>query len=333
MATKKIRLGGFGFRADMGGLGTQTQEFYNHIPCDKVLVVTAEYACDYSKFPNATITGLHISSNEIEPFLKDLDVAICFETPYNWEFFNIAKEMGVKTILQPNYEWLPNPMPSIPDLLIPPSMWHFDEFPEPKVYLPAPVNRKLIPFKLRKKADIFLHIAGHKDTSYGRNGTREFLDAIPLVKANVKFIIHTQTNFDNIPNDSRLDYRLGDIPNYNKLYEEGDVLVYPRKYGGQSLSLNEALSSGMAIIMTAVKPQIEFLPKELLIEPYEVNKIRTRREIEIASINPRDIANKIDEIAHKNITKYSKISNQIAKTISWETLLPEYEKILRELCG
>lgn len=322
---------GFIARCDNGGLGIESLEFYQHFKPKTLVVLIGKYQQFPERFPNAKVVKGVPTDNDLEEFLKDIDILFCIETPYNWNTFTIARSKKIKTILRINYEWLPKTLVSRPDLFIAPSTWHFQDIPDPKVYLPFPVNREKLPFKLRKKAKTFLHIQGHSDSKgYNRNGTDVFLKAVPKVKSKVSFVLKSQLLNEEKEND-RIQYKIGNFKNYQDIYQDEDVLILPRKYGGQSLQLNEALSKGMVAIMTDAEPQNQFLPKECLVKPIREERIKIFREIEYYEVSPEDLAEKIDEIANKDITKYSKISNQIAEKWSWKNLLPKYNQIFKNL--
>ena len=328
-----MRIGIIG-RADNTGLGIETWEFCRHFPEAKVMIVEYEslypgqiYKIYPERFNNPVIISERPVESDLEAFFKGIDVLFTIETPYYPKAFDIARRMGVKTILRVNYEWFRDYRPNF---YISPSLYHFNELPEPKVYLPFPINRKVLPFKLRKKAKKFIHIAGNMKAAYDRNGTELFLQAIPHIKSNIEIIIKSQVPI--VCADKRVRVDVCNHENYFDIWEDADVYVSPRRYAGQSLPLNEAMSLGMAVIMTDLTPQNDFLPKELLIKPLKVNTLMINREIEIADIDPKDIASKIDEIANKDISKYSKISNHIAQAWSWQTLKPRYERIFKNLC-
>ena len=316
----KNRIGIIG-RSDLGGLGIETKLFYKWMKPTKVmLVIIGGYKHFPENYPNATIVENNPTDAQIKEFCKDIDVLFCFETPYNWNAFKIAKKMGVKTGMFIDYEWQPKPFPVEPDVIINPSDYYMECLPEKTKHITFPVDREVHPFKLRTKAHTFLHIVGHGG-GYGRNGTKELLEAIPLVKSDVKFIIHSQVQIEQTP-DPRIEWRVGNYVDESEMYKDADVLIYPRRYAGLSLPLNEAMSNGLAIIMTDMKPQNTFLKKELLIPTSQIVNINIAREIEMAFIEPKEIAKKIDEIANQDITKYSKYSNEWADKISWKTLKP-----------
>jgi glycosyltransferase involved in cell wall biosynthesis len=330
-----IRLGIIG-RADNTGLGVETWEFCRHFPEAKVMIVEFEslYPGEiYKIYPErfnkpVIVTGIPTES-QLEAFFEGIDVLFTIETPYYPKAFEIARRVGVKSILRVNYEWFRDYRP---DFYISPILYHYNEIPGPKAFIPFPINREVLPFKLRKKANKFIHIAGNMKAAYDRNGTELFLKAIPYIKSNIEIVIKSQVPIESISNryaNVRVD--VCDYENYWEIWEDADVLVLPRRYAGQSLPLNEAMSRGMAIIMTDLTPQNQFLPKELLIKPLRVDKLMINREIEIADIDPKEIAKKIDEIAGKDITKYSKISNHIAQAWSWENLKDQYVNLFNRI--
>lgn len=327
-------------RADRTGLGVETEEFVRHFPEARVLIAKmpvreAEnrpyYDLNLENLPNAQVCELPLTRRQIVAFLTGLDILFTIETPYNAETFKIAREMGVKTVLRVNFEWLEK-YQSNPDLFLAPSLWRFGEYPEPKAYLPFPIATDRLPFKVRKKAKTFVHLAGNCKAGYDRNGTDAFLKAIPLVKnQNIKFIIKSQVPIDSL-RDKRVKVIVQDLDNYWENWEgEGDVLVMPRRYAGQSLPLNEAMASGLAIMATDMSPQNEFLPKKLLIPVRDTKTIAIKQLVEVAELNPRDIASKIDEIAETDIEIYSRISHHIAQQWSWDNLKPKYLKIFNNL--
>ena len=315
---KNIRFGCLG-RMDLGGLGIETRAFIKHMKPTKVMLVNIY---KYKQFPEHFVNPIIVENSptdeQIKEFCKDIDVLFCFETPCNWNAWKIAKEMGVKTGMFIDYEWTPEKFIT-PDVIINPSNYHMADLPERTVHITFPVDREIHPFKLRTKAHTFLHIVGHGG-GYGRNGTKELLEAIPLVKnKDIKFIIHSQIQIEKI-NDPRIEWRVGNYINEGEMYQDADVLVSPRRYAALSLPLNEAMSHGLAIIMSDMNPQNQFLPKDLLIPVKETTTIKICREIELGFIDPKDIACKIDELANKDITEYSKYSDKWAESISWGKL-------------
>lgn len=185
-------------RMDNTGLGIQSKEFFDHIPC-KVLAIDCSalgnspvlkpYPRRYNSQVFRMEKGQTIPENVIQDFIKDIDLLFAMETPYNYRFFSACREQGVKTILQFNYEFLeyPSKLP-MPDLLAAPSYWHYEDVPAPKQFLPVPVNTHK--FKPNRQERTFIHIAG-RPAIHDRNGTSVLINALQCVKNNIKVIIRT----------------------------------------------------------------------------------------------------------------------------------------------
>ena len=320
-------------RSDVGGLGRLSYDFWKNIyEINKELIVLSGRMDNPMKYPKGVICSMgRPTLEEIDEFLKDINMVLIMETPYNWNVVSEAKKRGIKVVIIPNYEWSePTPMVQ-PDLYLCPSKLDYDLFKKPKKYLPIPVNRDDFPFKLRTKAETFVFNNGGGGTG-GRNGFEELRQAIPLVKSDVNFIVRSQLIVEPIE-DNRVKFELAN-KKPEELYAEGDVFLFPHKFDGLSLPIQEALSSGMPVISTNFYPHNTYMPKEWFFEPkkWQFGKVCPEcRVIEMAELDPKKIAEKIDEWAHKDITKDSEKANEIAESISWKSLHDEYIKVFKEL--
>lgn len=352
-------------RSDNSGLGMQTYEFYRHMKPAKTMVV------DISKFnsnrvyperyPGAQFVKGFPMDRDIDEFLKDLDVVFIAEAPYNYRLYSRARELGVKTAVQYNYEffdWFSNPDWPKPDMLIAPSRWNFDlvqgwcnDNNVEHVYLHCPVNRDVLPQRSISQAKVFLHTAG-KTAAFDRNGTKTVIEASMFIKSDAMILIHFQGeqglahqathSVDDYRNwlqshgvPSRVNIVQEDYDNYTDVYAQGDALLLPRRYGGNCLPLNEALSIGMPAIMTNISPNDSFLPPDWLIPAEKVGEFEPRTKVEIYGSKAQDLAAKIDWLAGLDETEMleqSKRASRIARSISWEVMKPHYERILEGLC-
>lgn len=352
-------------RSDNSGLGMQTWEFYRHMKPLKTMVV------DISKFNNNKtyperygnecmfVIGFPQHS-QIRAFLDGLDVVFIAESAYDPEFYNLAREMGVKTAVQYNYEfmdWLINPEFPKPDMLIAPSKWHYNEVEAwcqangvQHGYLHCPVDRERLAFRKITKAKTFIHNAG-RSAAHDRNGTELVIEAARHIKSDVDIIItfqgeqglphqatKTVEQYGNQVLDTgcdKLSLIKGDVGEYWENYEHGDVMLLPRRYGGNCLPLNEALSVGMPVIMLGIDPVNQFLPDNWLIPTTTNREFTPRTTVNVFDTDPIYLARKIDEFASldENRMRWENLeANQIAQRISWKALEPRYKKALSELC-
>lgn len=299
------------------GLGRQAKDFYDNGIIDTVLVWKhSSYTNHYEWYPN------RVSS--FDELLDKCDKIIFLETPYDWSFILKARERGVKTILFIMYECTRFPLPYFPDVLVGGSILEREFFGDDVKVINVPVP-KALKWKQRTRAKVFIHNAGHGGLA-GRNGTAELIKAIPLVKSDCKFIIRSQFPLSIPYNDPRLTVIIGDQP-YETLFSEGDVFVYPDKFGGSCLPLQEAHASGMAVMASSRHPTNTWLPIEILIPIKGYKKDRAYSVIDSAIVDPVDIANKIDEWYDKDITHLSLVGKKWGEDNSWDKLKPQYENL------
>jgi len=327
---------------DNTGLGVMTVDFFRNITVQKVLVVPGNEPNHLDRFANRPGVSVIVSAtrvptvDEIENFLENIDVIVAFETPYNWNIFMRARQLGIKTVLIPMYEWTPanDKIPCYPDLFLCPSRLDYDELPEPKQYIPTPVNREIIPFRLRTQAEKFVFINGTGGFKQ-RNSLHVLVDAIPLVQSPVAFIIRSQIPVPAI-NDTRVSVQMEEV-DYQNIWNEGDIYLHLHRWDGLSLPINEAMAAGMPIIAPNFYPHNEFLPKQLLF-PIEATVreclVEGLREIDIHVISASTVAQKIDEVAmmqEEKITLLSQAVNQLADERSWRVMRPQFVEALNNL--
>lgn len=338
-------------RCDSTGLGIQAKEFYDHIPC-KALVIdfsgmspTPSFDSilkpNYNWYPGGTIvswgnthrpTG-DIPKHVIQEFIKDLDIVVAMETPYDFNIFKMCKQQNVKTILQLNYEFLDFPSSYLPhpDLFLAPSRWHYDDIPGPKKYLPVPVNTKH--FKPNASpVGHFTHNAG-RPAIHDRNGTNSLLWSLIHVSKDIHLNFNSQQQARVKINNPAVRYTCDDTnkAHYSDNYK-GGVLIMPRKYGGLCLPINEAIAAEMPVIAPRISPNDSWLPEEWLIEARHTFSFDAKKRIDVFEPDVYSLAAKIDqfcdpEFYHKAVER----AREIKKLISWDALLPDYYETFNEL--
>lgn len=296
------------------GLGILTREWADHLPIDKV----------FCKVDTRTIQEDRFTyfNDETKIDLTGITALVILETPFQ-PLLKKCKELCIKTILKVNYEFLPTNLEHEPDIYLCSSSLNYDESPEPKILIPDPVDTDKLKYEERKKAQTFLHVAGTLGVG-GANGTQEFLDAIPLVTSDVRFIVRSQKLITI--KDSRVDLKVGNVENYWDLYKDGDVFVSPQKFRATSLPIQEAMASGMPVMCTDIKPFNEFVQFTF---PYkDVSREWLSRMVNYHTVSPESIAKRIDDIANTDITRESLSARVYAESISWDNLRDK----LIELC-
>lgn len=307
-------------RADDTGLGNQTRELVKMLEPERVLII------DSSKFHNRNpqhfdwYKGQNIVKSQGVPdsrvmmkFLTGLDVALSCETFYSKNFYIAAKKKKVKTVLQYNFEFLEhfnNNQLLLPDVLLAPSLWRFEEVQESfgskslVTHLPPPTDEKI--FSENKKINSartnrLLHVGG-KAAIYDRNGTNSVIEMLKYSKEDYQLVIKSQTKLELESKDERLTVSLGNEENHADLYSGYDAMILPRRYAGLSLPMNEALMSGLPVFMTDISPNNLILPKEWLAKSEFVKDFMARIGIQLYNADPEALAEVVDGyFAKKNL--------------------------------
>lgn len=315
-------------RADNSGLGTLAREFWDNGLIQKALIYpNGVYKMFPERFPGARIS--HLSKEDIDWLLTDIDTLLFFETPFEWDILEKASKKGIKTVIMPMYECLPNPPPAEPDLWLCPSTLDYEIVSGAKEYLPIPINTSRIKWHRRAKAMVFVHNAGHGGIGF-RNGTVELLEAMKMVHSPIKLILRSQS-FNFKTDDPRVEVRFQNVKDYWDIWGEGDVFIFPEKFNGLSLPIQEAVASGMMVMSTKRKPFSEWLPIEPLLPVSQYHPHKISRTISAAYTEPIHIAQKIDEWYGKDISHFSDWGREWAEENSWRKLKPKYVELLSAL--
>lgn len=338
-------------RADLTGLGIQSRNWVRLLDPQKMIVINSsvfnhnEQHFEWYDGRGGYLIDGFIKPQEVGPILSDLDVLLTFEIPYNYELIAAAKVFGVKTIIQNNWEftdYLRESHLPLPDLLVNHSYWHLEDqkkrWPDITEYCPTPLFTE--DFTLiyeenlaRKGKKRFLHIAG-RQTHEDRNGTNDLLEAVKLIPQDVDFelVIKAQTTDIAAFDDPRITVDRSQPVDEKELYRGFDAMIMPRKYGGACLPMNEALASGLPVIMPDVDPNDKVLPKDWLVPAKKTGSFMARTEIDLFSVDRQALADKIIKLAKLKNKSYNKKAREIAiKEYSAEVVKGKWALLLQKL--
>jgi glycosyltransferase involved in cell wall biosynthesis len=328
-------------RADNRGLGQQTWELHRHLNPAKTLVVNCPSAkplpLRLERFPDATVVDRFPTAQDFRDWLPGLDVVLTCETPYG-PLYQEADRLGVKTVNQFNFEFLERTGPTA-TLYAAPSMWHYDDVPFNKCFLPVPIATDRFTMNQADEAKRFLHIVG-RPAIHDRNGTKDLIAALRYVQSPITLTIRCQepgyveNMIHNVPSHVAVNVRSGDVENYWDNYLNQDVLIMPRRFGGLCLPANEALGAGMPVIMPNIEPNNLWLPDEWLVPANQSASFMAKTRIDLHETQPQALAGKIDEFTNPTFyTAARKNAQALAQRLSWDTLKPEYDKVFTNLCS
>ena len=338
-------------RSDNTGLGNQTMELVKMLNPDKILLINSQFFNNNQQHPEwykdynviETRKGMP-RTNEVLTFLENIDVVISCETFYHLELVDLAKQKGIKTILQYNYELfghLAHPEWTLPDVLLAPSIWNLDVIVQKfgsktqVVHLPPPTDHTLFnqakEVNLSKDHKRILHIAGKK-AAKDRNGTESILKMIKYSKEDYELVIKSQTPLNLICKDPRVKIEIGNPDNRQDMYSGFDAMVLPRRYAGLCLPMNEALMSALPVFMTNISPNNAILPNKWLAESRQIDTFKTKSMVNVYDARSDSLAKVIDKyVANDNKQNIKQNALEIGlQNFSVENLKEKYIKIINE---
>ena len=338
-------------RSDNTGLGNQTMELVKMLNPDKILLINSQFFNNNQQHPEwykdynviETRKGMP-RTNEVLAFLENIDVVISCETFYHLELVDLAKQKGIKTILQYNYELfghLAHPDWTLPDVLLAPSIWNLDIIMEKfgsktqVMHLPPPTDHSLFneakEINLSKDHNRILHIAGKK-AAKDRNGTDSIFEMIKHSKEDYELVIKSQTPLNVICRDPRVKIEIGNPDNRQDMYSGFDAMVLPRRYAGLCLPMNEALMSALPVFMTNISPNNAILPPKWLAESKQIDTFRTKSMVNVYDAKSDSLAKIIDNyVANNNKQNIKQDALEIGLgNFSVENLKEKYIKIINE---
>ena len=294
------------------GLSYLAKDFYDNGIIDLVAVHHhTSRQNHYDWYPNRV---------SVEELLDKCDTLLFFETCFSATILTEAKKRGIKTILMVMYECTPPTITKMVDEIWSPSLLDKKYYPTSKV-VKVPVNVK---WKLRSKARVFVHNAGNGGLG-GRNGTKELIEAFKHVKSDAKLILRSQ-----IPikcDNPKIDVRIGQ---FDDIWNEGDVFVFPEKFNGLSLPLQEAFASGMMVMAGDRFPMNTWLPSEVLIPVVGYHKEKISLEFDCAEYNPKDIAKLIDRWYNCDISAFSLLGKEFNEIHSWKNQKEKLKELMSQ---
>ncbi len=315
---------------------------------DRVLVVdmgglARGFPIDTGRYPGAVVAPYEAGAlphRAVQAWLRGLDVAFAVETLYDWRIPQWASAIGCATVVQANAEFFrpPDELPSVPTRWWAPTPWRMEHLPPDTRVVPVPVADDRFPFAIPEPTDALrvLHVAGHAAMA-DRNGTTLFLEALRRVHGPVQVRIITQDERLR-PGRARcsvpVEVVVGGVENYWDLYRDADVLVLPRRYGGLCLPAQEAMASGLALIMSDAEPQRSIWPAECVRSATGMPRLACPGgRLALTNARPEAIADAINRLAvdRERLVEMQRASLAWAEAHRWSALRGLYERELEEV--
>lgn len=329
------------------GLAIQTKSFYDHMKPDAVLLVhdlSRRQEAGDNWYPGAlevewdTVTHT-LDYETMQKFLRGIDVVFTAETPYDWSMLELARELGVKTVIQGNPEFFRHGLPrgptetQHPDEWWWPSGWRRGQLP-PGPLMPCPQPERDFAPGLDYDGPLrILHVIG-KRAWKDRNGTDTFMQVARIIREKAQITMFSMDgDLPEVWPTANVEWKLfpDGVKDRWDLYKNQDVLVLPRRYGGNCLPVLEAAACGLAVVMPNMEPNAEYTP--LLTS---ISQMRNERlpcgMTPICDPDPYSIASTLDLLARDRGLLLAEQQAAYMRAPRWTDWATVYRLRLENLC-
>jgi len=318
-------------RADFGrGLAHQTKSFFDNLVPDVTVLVDNTLIDTKNKWPqnfDAFPGSIHTQwRGYATPFLNPdaLDALAECDVVYSAEtFYDERLPSLVNTVLHVNPEFYRNDTPT---QLWYPTVWRTKDLP-PGPIVPTPIDDDRIAKNVGESR--ILHVGGHRALG-DRNGTNVVGGIIGAVQH--PWRLTSQDGLRLNPRVFRYTEVMGRVEDHWELYEGCGILLYPRRYGGQSLQVNEAMARGLAVVMTDCEPNIETWPI-IPIPSKPSGFVNTPGgKLQMHLMLPAPAKDTLDALIRdpEMLERWQTRSVMWARDNSWSRWKPEIERLLKE---
>jgi hypothetical protein len=325
------------------GLAILSKNFYDHMPVTRTLCVRVPYPAALERpdwYENRTNIRFNPKSHTLDeaafpPWLEGLDVVFCAETPHDWRIPDWCRRLGVKLVIQGMPEFVRHMREDSalqhPDQWWWPTSWRLDHLP-PGIVMPVPMDRHPMTRSDDDRLHI-LHTVG-KRAFADRNGTEILVQAMRMVRSEVKLTIHS-IDGDIIPFQRKRNveyvFNHNAVDNLWSMYGDQDVLILPRRYGGLSLPALEASAAGLIVAMTDCPPNDE-LASVLFPVHRTVSLTVASGVIPSFDANAAGLASTIDLLANLSVVERDVMRQKQARLLpTWDVYGPRYLRAFEAL--
>jgi glycosyltransferase involved in cell wall biosynthesis len=320
-------------RSDPRGLGHQTRAVHDNLEPDRTLVVAMGelgrgYPTNPSWYPDATtlpFDGHRLPELATRAWLDGLDVVYTAETPYDHRLPTWCAQHDVALVVHVNPEfdhWTTDHTKARPSTFWSATTWRHDLLPAGTRVVPMPTAPHPRA-RVRDGSSGLLHIVGRRALA-DRNGTAIVFASWRHQRTRARWTITAQDQLAHARPPRSIDLQVhGPLEDPDGLYDLGDVLVLPRRYGGLCLPALEAMAAGIPVVMPKVSPNPDW--PIIPIGARRGKVVRTAAgQIPTVDVAPRELAHLVDYLAGTpaEVASASRAALAWAQEHTWEALRP-----------
>lgn len=313
---------------DDTGFGRQAEDLKSTLQVGWHFVIPSERLEDKPlRNEQEIILSPEAPREEVKRLFSQVEGIIYFERP-NWhpEMLSVARELGIKNICCPNWEWFKghDPLWKLCDLFITTSTIARETlekygFKNHTDIGPWCLDYRRLPHRsITGPAKLFIHNAGIVDPQ-DRKGTSDTIRAFKAARSkDIRLLVRMQKEAVLPKLDKRIDLQVGNLEDPSELYQTGDVAIQPSKMEGNGFMVLEPLICGMPTITLDYPPMNEYVPQQNMCcrkKPFKRKAFPTQwvkhAHLRLPSIS--DLAKKIDWCATNDLTEVSQENRRWAE--------------------
>ena len=272
------------------------------------------------------------SSRRARQFLARIDVLLFVESPFVDWVPRHARELGVRVVCVPNWEWLHPGLPWLKDVdaMICPTQRTFDllsqwrqrfGFEWELQLCPWPIDVAAIPFRQRQSCRRFVFVNGtdhehpvRRDgapTAVRRKGMEWLIDAARRLPR-VPFVVYSQTD-EALDVPANVSLRRS-VASNTELYQDGDVCLQLSRWEGLGLPLLECQAAGMPLITIEEAPMNEHHPLATVpVVGHELLELWPRRWIAAPQLAVEDVVATLGNWVGRDISSASRRAREFVE--------------------
>ncbi len=310
-------------RGDNGGLASQTWEIARHCGPSKVLLVDlgsrGRGACVPERYAGFDVRVTpYPTADDLVWLCRGVDAVYTAEANYNDDLPTVAARFGVRHVVHANPELWRTAHGGPTTELVVPTEWERQRLGDPPV-MPMPVDRERLPYTPRTQARRFYFPCA--PAFHDRHGEAIVTAAFQRVRRDVTLVIGPKPRSRTRKLSGGVTVESVQPRDDYWQWPDADVLVLPRRYGGLSLPIQEAMSLGMPVISLALAPYGDVLMPELLVEATQPRPVAMKGgSFPVWGCYPRALADVIERVADDDalVARASRHSNAVALGLSWD---------------
>ncbi len=330
---------------NMSGLAHHMRGFREHLDIDSQMVIRHPEKGTFTDLTiehtfgdrEPTVDQLHEYLDKCSP-----EIVLLIETPFNFDFFKIMHDRGVKVVMIPNVDsvsisTLRNYVDYI-DLFLCHTRWTYkiyhDVYPDKTIRIPYPMDTEYFhPDKLQDVRVAFLHNHGYGGVG-DRKGTGTLIAAFQQLRGQypgAAMRINTQLDSESgtvlSANIRGLTLHKENFEERMDTYKMGRVYVAPSRREGLGLPILEAMACGLPVITTDAAPMNEWFTDDRLLVKVFNNQTLPNSDIGTYDVSTFDLMTKMKDALH-HMGEMAEIGKEnrriIEEKFSWDVLRDTY---------